>query len=283
MVSEEFSNLGSVGAVFMDAEFDILGELFVEFLVIFGVFSELSDHLDAFFDDVFLDDLKDLVLLEEFSGDVEGQVLRVDHSLNETEKVGDQFFTVVHDEHSSDVEFNVVSLLLGLEKIERSSLGNKENALELKLTFDGELFDSQVVFPVVGKGLVEGRVFFLGNSFGLSHPNGFVLVLDLEFGGHFLYFLSLFLSFLLLFNFDIFSFLLLFRFFLIIILNFLFSGLLDLQLDFEVDELAVFLDEVLNSLLLKEFQVIRFHVQNDLGTSGESVISIILNNCESSS
>jgi hypothetical protein len=47
----------------VDSEFEVLGELFVEFLVVFGVFSDFSEEFNTFLDDILLDDLQDFVLL----------------------------------------------------------------------------------------------------------------------------------------------------------------------------------------------------------------------------
>jgi hypothetical protein len=60
-----------------------------------------------------------------------------------------------------------------------------------------------------------------------------------------------------------------FRAILFIIGNLLLSGLLDEQLDGEGNELGVLLDEVLESALLKEFEVIGLEMANDLSSSGD--------------
>jgi hypothetical protein len=62
---------------------------------------------------------------------------------------------VLSNEDSSNVELDVVPLLLGLEQVERRTLRDEENSLELELTLNGEVLDGQVVLPVVGDGLVE--------------------------------------------------------------------------------------------------------------------------------
>ena len=75
MVSEEFSNLVSVGAVLVDTEFKVLSELLVELLEVLGILSDLGEHLNTLLGDGFLDGLEDLVLLERFSGNVKGKVI----------------------------------------------------------------------------------------------------------------------------------------------------------------------------------------------------------------
>jgi hypothetical protein len=135
-----------------------------------------TEHIHALLDDVLSDDLEDLVLLEGLSGDVEGEVLRVDDTSDEVEVLGDEVLAVVHDEDSSDVELDVVALLLRLEEVEGGSLGNVEDGLELELSLDGEVLDGKVVLPVVGERLVERRVLLGGDVLGVSSPEGLGLV-----------------------------------------------------------------------------------------------------------
>jgi hypothetical protein len=81
--SEEIGDLLSVGSVLVDTEFQVLGELFIELFVVLLVFSDLSEHFKALFDDVLLDDLQDSVLLEGFSGNVKWEIVGIDNTLNE--------------------------------------------------------------------------------------------------------------------------------------------------------------------------------------------------------
>jgi hypothetical protein len=81
--SKEIGNLLSVGGVLVDTEFQVLGELLVEFFVVLLVLSDLSEHLKALLDDVLLDDLQDSVLLEGFSGNVKWEIVGIDNTLNE--------------------------------------------------------------------------------------------------------------------------------------------------------------------------------------------------------
>ena len=36
--------------------------------------------------------------------------------------------------------------------------GNEEDSLEFKLTLNGEVLESETVFPIIGQALVEGAV-----------------------------------------------------------------------------------------------------------------------------
>jgi hypothetical protein len=83
-----------------------------------------------------------------------------------------------------------------------------------------------VLFPIVGKTLVEVGVVFLGDFLRLFHPDGLVLVQFFEFGGYFFDFLLL-LVLLVFLDLDVFA---LFLLLLILIVgNFLFSGLFNLK------------------------------------------------------
>lgn len=70
-------------------------------------------------------DLEDFVLLKSLMRNIERKILRVDDTLNRVEVFGDGVLTVVHDEDATNVEFDVVTLLFGLEEIERHT--NKEH------------------------------------------------------------------------------------------------------------------------------------------------------------
>jgi hypothetical protein len=72
--AEELGNLSAVCSVFVDTEFEVLGVLLVELLVILLVLHEFGEHSKTVLNDVLLDDLKDLVLLEGLTRDVERKI-----------------------------------------------------------------------------------------------------------------------------------------------------------------------------------------------------------------
>merc|ERR1719283_511422 len=127
-------------------------------------------------DKILPDDLENLVLLEHFSGDVEGKVLRVNDTLDKVEILRDELLAVVHDEDSSDVKLNVVFALLVLKQIEGSPLGDEKQSSELQLTLNGEMFHSQMLFPIIGQRFIKFSVFFAGNIIRSSGPNRFCFV-----------------------------------------------------------------------------------------------------------
>jgi hypothetical protein len=128
------------------------------------------EHLKNLLDQVLADNLQDLVLLKHFTRNVEGQVFRVDNTLDEGEPFRNELLAVIHDEDAANVQLDVVALLLLLKHIEGSTLGDVENGTEFQLTFDGEVLDGQVVFPVVGEGLVECTVLLVGDVIRVAGP-----------------------------------------------------------------------------------------------------------------
>merc|ERR1719238_459969 len=59
----------------------------------------------------------------------------------------------------------------------RNSRARNENqCAELQLSLHAEVFHGQVVFPIVRKRFVEGRVLFVRHVLRLPHPEWFVLV-----------------------------------------------------------------------------------------------------------
>jgi len=223
-------------------------------------------------------------LLKHFTRNVQGQIFGIDDTLDEVEPFGDEFFAVVHDEDTTNVELDVVQFLTSLEEIERSTLGNEEDRFEFELTFNGEVFDLQVVFPIVGERLVEFLVFFGGDVLGVTSPDGLGLVEEFPFGGGLLDLLGLFglllffalafffigyffdLGLVAFFTFGFFAFglgfgLAFFFFYFFLLL------LLDPQGNGVRDELRVLLDEILQTAFLQVLKLILLKEDLDLGTT----------------
>merc|ERR1719354_653239 len=168
-------------------------------------------------------------------------------------------------------------------------LGGEENRFELKLTFDGEVLDSEVVFPIVGEGLVELAILVNGNLLGVTGPDGLGLVAQLQLFLDLLGLvaqLPLFLDLL-----DLLGLLLLLLglFLLVSFLLLLFLGLIvsDLllfllggpELDGVLDEFGVLLHQFLNALLLKVLGLVFLQGQHNLGTTAER-LSLVASDSE---
>ena len=157
--------------------------------------------------------------------------------------------------------------------------GNEEDSLEFKLTLNGEVLDSKMVFPIVGQALVEGAVLVYSDVWWVTSPDGFCLV-KFFLGGLNLLDLFSFLLFLLLFFVDLLnlSFLfavIFFLFLFLVIFNFLqrrlstathdayintylFFLLGDGELNGVWDEFRVLLDDLFDLLLFKVFKLVFF-------------------------
>merc|ERR1719239_1368361 len=104
-------------------------------------------------------------------------LLTVNNTPDKIEVVWDDVVTVVHDEDPPHIELDVVlGFALAFEEIKRSSLGNKEKCLELKLPFHTEVFYSQVLLPVIGQGLVKLPVLLARDVISISRPDRLGLV-----------------------------------------------------------------------------------------------------------
>jgi hypothetical protein len=104
----------------VDAELDILAKSFVELRKVVLVLSDLGEEFQASLDDVLANDFQDLVLLKSLTGNIEGEVLGVNDTLDEIKVLGNEALAVVHDKDTADIELDVVALPLRLEEIERS-------------------------------------------------------------------------------------------------------------------------------------------------------------------
>lgn len=178
----------------MNTELQVLAESLIEFVEVVLVLSDLTEEVHALLDNVLSDDLEDLVLLQRLTRDVEGEVLRVNDTLDKVEILWDEVLTVVHDEDTTDIELDVVALLLGLKEIERCSdpkilywikttskakhspLRDEEDGLELELALNGEVLDGEMVLPVVGQTLVEGGILLRLDILRIAGPNRLRLV-----------------------------------------------------------------------------------------------------------
>merc|ERR1719239_758417 len=104
-------------------------------------------------------------------------LLTVNNTPDKVEVVWNDVVTIVHDEDPPHIQLDVVlCLALAFEEIKRSSLGNKEKCLELKLTLHAEVFYSQVLLPVICQGLVELPVLLTRYVISISCPDRLGLV-----------------------------------------------------------------------------------------------------------
>ena len=101
-----------------------------------------ADHLDV------------PVLLQDLPGDVQRQVGRVHHALDEAQVVGHQLAAVVHDEHALDVELQAAAAV-ALEQVVRGAGRDEEQGLVLEGALRLHVDDLERVGPVVADVPVE--------------------------------------------------------------------------------------------------------------------------------
>lgn len=124
--TQELGKFAAILSILMDTKLDILAEGLIELLGVVFVLSNLRKQIHALLDDVLADDLQDFVLLKGLTRDVKRQVLRIDDTLDEVEVFRNKVITVIHDEDTADVEFDVVALFLALKEIEWCTGGLSE-------------------------------------------------------------------------------------------------------------------------------------------------------------
>ena len=115
-----------VSGIRMDSKLQILGEYLIKLPVVFFIFNQLREELKALLHNVLAYDFQDLDLLEHFSGDVQRQVLGVNHTMDKIEGLRYQLITAVHDENTTDKQFDVV-LLVVLKRSKEACQGIKSN------------------------------------------------------------------------------------------------------------------------------------------------------------
>jgi len=142
MESKEFSEFGTVSGIFVNSKLNVLGELFVEDLEVFLVFGNGGEHFESTFDNILTDQFDDTILLKVFSGNVKRKIIGINNTLEEVKVFWNEILAIVHNENSTNVQFDVVELLLWFKEIIWSTAWNKEANCEANITFDTEMLDS---------------------------------------------------------------------------------------------------------------------------------------------
>jgi len=161
--AEKLGKGRAVLGILVNTKFNVLAKGSVELVELLTILGDLVEHFKSLLDNVFLDNLQDLVLLESLTRQVEWEILRIDDSLDETKPFRNQIGTVVSNEYTADVELDVVLGALSLKQVERSALRDEKDSTEFKLTLNREMLDSKMIFPVVGQRLVEAGIFLSGD------------------------------------------------------------------------------------------------------------------------
>ena len=120
------------------------------------------DRRQHLLDQPLADQLDLPVLLQDLPGDVERQVVRVDHALDEAQVLRDERLAVVHDEHALDVELHA-ALALAHEQVHRRVAGQEQQRLVLERALGGEPDRLERLAPVVADVPVELGVLLVGD------------------------------------------------------------------------------------------------------------------------
>jgi hypothetical protein len=105
--AEELGEGRTVLRILVDTELDVLAEGAVELVELLTVLGDLIEEFERLLDNILLDHLHDLVLLEGLTRQVEGEILRVDDTLDEAEPLGNEIGGIIGDEDTADIELDV--------------------------------------------------------------------------------------------------------------------------------------------------------------------------------
>ena len=94
------------------------------------------------------------ILLQQLARDVQRQVVRVDHALDEAQVERQELLGVVHDEDAPHVELQPARRI-ALPQIERRAAGHVEQARVFALAFDLVVAPGERIGVVVGDVLIE--------------------------------------------------------------------------------------------------------------------------------
>lgn len=252
--------------------------IFVFFFVLFKLvfidevpLGDFRNHIKNFLGDFLVDDLECLRLLKSFSVHIEGQIIRVNHTLNETQILGDNVAVLLCNQHSPHVQFQIILTSVVVRvKIIRGSVGNIEDRCENNLSLSVKMDPIQWRIRLLWQTLVKLNVIIFIKIFFISQPNGFISI-------------YLFPLFGLLFDFLL---LLIFSFFsdLDFIIRLVFS-ILRFSIDFdfnslfkidrEVDEFWILSDKIFELSFIQELLGIFFEIDLDLCTSAQRFTFIL--------
>ena len=123
---------------FMDPRLEAPAKLFVGFLVVIVLLSNFNKLFDALLLKVLLGHKEDLVLLQtvSFPRDVQRKVLRIHDAFDKFQPLWKEFVTINHGEkNATDIQLDVVALVLGVKQVERRTAWHEKQRAELKLAF----------------------------------------------------------------------------------------------------------------------------------------------------
>ncbi len=233
--TQQASNLLLVGEIFRRTFLEYLTKLRPELLVVLGlVLGQLLQHIQHALGQRRLHRVNDRILLQDFTGYVERQVVGIHHTLDKAQVKRQEFVGLIHDEYTLHVELEPLRCLAVIQ-IERRTAWHIEQRGVLELAFDLVVAPGQRIVEVVGDVLVELLILLVLHLGTRTSPQGAGAV-------------------------DRFP-LLLGR-----LIRFLTVGLFR-QFDRQRDVVRVFFDDIAQAPTIGEFFLIALQVQNDTGAT----------------
>ncbi len=225
-----------VGEVFCRTFLEDLTEVFPEALVLLGlVFRQLLQHVQHALGQRRLHRVDDRVFLQDFAGNVQRQVIGVDHALDEAHVQRQERLGLIHHEHALHVELETTRCF-ALIQIKRRTRRHVQQRGVFQLAFDLVMAPAQRVLVVVRDVLVELLVLLVLHLGARTGPERAGAVDGFPFQRRRL-------------------------------LAFGCRSLLFGQLDRQGDMVGVFLDDVAQAVAVSEFLFTVFQVQNNTGAT----------------
>ena len=145
------------------------------------LFFHIGQGVEDFFGDALFDHPDDFVVLEDFPADVERQVGRFDHPLDEAQVRRQHRLAVIHDLHPAHVKGRA-DLVILIEDVEGPLLGEVEERRELGRPFGPVVDDAGGIGEIVGNVFVKLVVLLLADLGLILQPDRFTRIEGLGFG-----------------------------------------------------------------------------------------------------
>ena len=104
------------------------------------IFRDFLDHVQGFTNKFLLNNLQEFVLLQLFSGHIQGKVIRIYNSLDERQIFWHHLLKIVSDKNTAYIELNIVCFLSIIwEHVMRRCFRDKKNRAEGNFSLSNEV------------------------------------------------------------------------------------------------------------------------------------------------
>ncbi len=174
--AQQFSDRFLVGVIFRRAFFQHQTELFPEGLVFFRVvFRQFFQHLQDAFGQSATQITRYRAVLQDFTGDVQRQVIRINQAAHETQIVRHELLGIVHNEHALYVQLQTM-FVIAVPQIPRRLRRDIQQAGVLLLTFHAVVAPGQRIGEIMRDVLVKLVVLVVFNFRLVTGPQRLGLV-----------------------------------------------------------------------------------------------------------